>query len=96
MSSTHRMTSNVSLQLAQLNARIVTLRTFMRLFMCVSISNMTHKLARCGEGRVAELASVRLVAGVSVVMIGETGDGFEATFADRALVGSDRRKVHTC
>lgn len=76
------MTSNVSFQLAELNARIIALGTLVRLFVRVSIANMSHELTGSGEGAVAELADVWLVAGVSVVMIGETRDGLEAALAD--------------
>lgn len=64
------MTSNVSFQFAELNARVIALGTLVRLFVRVSIADMSHQLTGCGEGAVAELADVRLIAGVSVVMIG--------------------------
>lgn len=78
--------TNVSLQLAQLDTRVITFRTLVRLFVCMSVTRVSHQLTGSRERRVAELAEMRFRACVSVDVIGQAGDGFEATLANVTLV----------
>lgn len=85
-----RMAANVTLQLAKLNTCIVALVTLVRLFVRVSIANVSNQFSRSSEGRFAEFAEMRLDSGMSVNMVGETGNSFEASLTNAALVGSKR------
>ncbi len=50
------------------------------------VSHVADELPRGGEVHVAELALVRLGAGVSVDVVLQRGQGLEAALAHRALV----------
>ena len=54
--------------------------------LCVPVSHVPDELPRGGEVHVAELALVRLGAGVSVDVVLQRGQGLEAALAHRALV----------
>lgn len=82
------MTANVTLQLTQLDTCIIALWTLVWLFVSVSISDVTHQLTRCREGRVTELAEMWFCSRMRINVIGETGDGFEAAFAYITFVWS--------
>ena len=81
-----RVASHVALELAQFNRSIIALCTTVGFFVCVAIANVSDQLTRSSERAVAMFAAVRLGARVSVDMILQRGQCFEATITHTALV----------
>lgn len=64
-----RVTSNMSFQLAQFNASIITFGTLVRFLMGMSVSHVTHQFTGCSERAGAIFATMGLGAGMRVDMI---------------------------
>lgn len=68
-----RVTTHVAFQLRQLHRSVVALVATMWLLVRVAVANVTHQLARCGEGGVAKLATMWSHSSVSVDMVLQRG-----------------------
>lgn len=67
------MASNVTLQLAQLNAGVITFRAFMRLFVGVPIPYVSYEFSRGSEAALTVFTMVGFMTCMSVYMVMERG-----------------------
>lgn len=82
------MTTHMTFQFRQFHTRVITFRAFVWLFMRVTVSNMSHKLAGRCKRTIAKFAAVWFGASVCIDMILQGGDRFETTFTNGTLVWS--------
>ena len=59
----------------------------MRLFVCMTIANMSDEFSRSGKGRLAILAPMRPDPSVSIHMVLEGSNCLESSFADTTFMG---------
>lgn len=88
------MTSDMTLQLAELDTCIIALWAFVRLLVRVLVSDMTNQLTRSCESRFTELAQMRFGSGVSINVICQACNCFESALADTAFVRSRMKQIN--